>query len=54
MVEATLEANPPHPTNATVLRGNLTLSDGDAVLSTALPWDTRCGQAREQRLEEKR
>jgi hypothetical protein len=38
----------------TVLRGYLTQSDGDAVLSTTLPRDTSCGQAREQRIKEKR
>jgi hypothetical protein len=34
----------------TVLRGYLTQSDGDAVLSTTLPIDTSCGQAREQKI----
>jgi hypothetical protein len=34
-----------------VLRGYLTQSDGDAVLSTTLPGDTSCGQAREQRIK---
>jgi len=37
-----------------VLRGYLTPSDGDAVLSTSLPRNTNCGQAREQRIKEKR
>jgi hypothetical protein len=37
-----------------VLRGYLTQSDGDAVLSTTLPIDTSCGQAREQNIWEKR
>jgi len=35
-----------------VLRGYLTQSDGDAVLSTILPRNTICGQAREQRIKE--
>ncbi len=35
-----------------VLRGYLTPSDGDAVLSTTLPKDTSCVQAREQRIKE--
>jgi len=51
MVEAAIEANPPHPTNPTILQGNLTQSDGDVVLSTTLLDDWRTGQAREQKLE---
>ncbi len=48
MVEATIEdlAIP------AVLRGNLTQSDGDAVLSTTFLKDTSCVQAREQRKKE--
>jgi hypothetical protein len=47
MVEATIEdlASP------RVLRGNLMQSDGDAVLSTTLLKDQRCGQALEQKIE---
>jgi hypothetical protein len=37
-----------------VLRGSLTQSNGAAVLSTTLPRHTSCGQAREQRIKEKR
>ncbi len=37
----------------TVLRGYLTLSDGDAVLSTTLLRNKTCGQAQEQRINEK-
>jgi len=36
----------------TVLRGYLTQSDGDAVLSTTLPRNTICMQEREQRIKE--
>jgi len=50
MVEATIEGL----AITTVLRGNLTQSDGVAVLSTTLPRDTSCWQAREQRIKEKR
>jgi hypothetical protein len=50
MVEATIE----DLGIPTVLRGYLTQSDGDAVLSTTLPRNTRCGQAREQRIKEER
>ncbi len=50
MVEATIEDLAITP----VLRGNLTQSDGYAVLSTILLKDSRCGQVREQRLEQKR
>jgi hypothetical protein len=49
MVEATIE----DLDIPTVLRGYLTQSDGDAVLSTTLPRDTSCGQAQEQRIKEK-
>jgi hypothetical protein len=49
MVEATIE----DLGIPTVLRGYLTQSDGDAVLSTTLPRDTGCGQAREQRIKDK-
>jgi hypothetical protein len=38
----------------TVLRGYLTQSDGDAVLSTTLPRDTSFGQAWEQKIKEER
>jgi len=38
----------------TVLRGYLIQSDGDAVLSTTLPKNTSFGQAREQRIKEKK
>jgi hypothetical protein len=38
----------PNPGIPIVLRGDLTQSDGDAVLSTTLSRNTRCGQAREQ------
>jgi hypothetical protein len=38
----------PNPGIPAVLRGYLAQSDGDAVLSTTLPRDTSCGQAREQ------
>ena len=44
MVEATIE----DLGIPSVLRGYLTQSDGDAVLSTTLPRNTSCGQAREQ------
>jgi len=37
-----------------VLRGYLIQSDGDVVLSTSLPGNTSFGQAREQRIKEKR
>jgi hypothetical protein len=37
-----------------VLRGYLTQSDGDAVLSTTLPRNTSWEQVREQRIKEKR
>jgi hypothetical protein len=37
-----------------VLRGYLIHSDGAAVLSTTLLGGTSCGQAREQRIKEKR
>jgi hypothetical protein len=50
MVEATIE----DLGIPTVLRGYLTQSDGDAVLSTTLTKNTSCGQAREQRIKEKR
>jgi len=46
MVEATIE----DLGIPTVLRRYLTQSDGDAVLSMTFPMDTRCGQAREQRI----
>jgi len=49
MVEATIE----DLDIPTVLRGNLTPSDGDVVLSTTLPGDTSCGQAREQRIRKR-
>jgi hypothetical protein len=35
-----------------ILRGYLTQSDGDAVLSTTWPRNTSCGQAQEQRIKE--
>jgi hypothetical protein len=59
MVEATKGAYPlgtPNsvPPNAVFLRGNLTQSDSDVVLSTILLKDSRYGQAQEQRLEQKR
>jgi hypothetical protein len=44
MVEATIE----DLGIPAVLRGDLTQSDGDAVLSTTLSRNTKCGQAREQ------
>jgi hypothetical protein len=50
MVEATIE----DLGIPAVLRGYLTQSDGDVVLSTTLPRDTSCGQAGEQRIKEKR
>ena len=50
MVEATIE----DLGIPTVLRGYLTQSAGDVVLSTTLPRDTSFGQAREQRIKEKR
>ena len=42
------------PTSATVLRGYLTESDGDVVLSTTLPRKTSWEQAGEQRIKEKK
>jgi hypothetical protein len=47
MAEATIE----DLAMATVLRGNLTESDGDVVLSTTLLKDQRCGQSWEHRIE---
>jgi len=50
MVEATIEANPPHPTNPTVLRGNLTPSDGDVVLLRAQRSNLPCVIANTRRV----
>jgi hypothetical protein len=47
MVEATID----DLAMTTVLRGNLMQSEGAAVLSTTLPMDMSCGQAREQEIE---
>jgi hypothetical protein len=47
MVEAAIE----DLAISSALRGNLMQSDGDTVLSTTLPWDSRSGRAREQRPE---
>ncbi len=52
MVEVTIE----DLASSSVLRGNLTQSDGDVVCtsSTTLLKDSRCGQTWEQRIQSKR
>jgi hypothetical protein len=54
MVEATIEANPPHPTNPIAFRGNLTRSDDDVVLSTTMSGELSREQTLEQRTNGKR